>query len=100
MAKLTTVYWRDIPAQIIIKAGRNKAKRQLSDRFLAAIDMAAMHSNALDSNAYLQEWRREGPLECGDDIEAEADKAAEQLEADFNNKKLREIAKNGGRTDG
>ena len=33
MAKLTIVYWRDIPAQVIVKAGRNAAKRQLADRF-------------------------------------------------------------------
>ena len=28
MAQLTIVYWRDIPAQVIVKAGRRSAKRE------------------------------------------------------------------------
>ena len=28
MATLTIVYWRDIPAQVIVKRGRDSAKRQ------------------------------------------------------------------------
>ena len=44
MAKLITVYWRDIPAQVTAKAGRKTAKIQLTDRFQEAIDMAAMRA--------------------------------------------------------
>lgn len=33
MAKLTIVMWRDIPAQVIVKQGRNSAKRPLEERF-------------------------------------------------------------------
>ena len=51
MAKLTIVYWRDIPAQVIVKAGRNAAKRQLADRFQEAIDIAAMRSRAHEAVA-------------------------------------------------
>ena len=36
------VYWRDIPAQIKIKDGRQRKGRPLSDRFGQAIDQAAM----------------------------------------------------------
>ena len=42
MAELTVVYWRDIPAQVIAKAGRKTAKRQLGDRFQDAIDLVEM----------------------------------------------------------
>ena len=31
MAQLTVVYWRDIPAQVIVKQGRQSAKRQLDE---------------------------------------------------------------------
>jgi hypothetical protein len=36
----------DIPAQVIIKKGRQTAKRELSLRFTEAIDMCAMRSGA------------------------------------------------------
>jgi hypothetical protein len=41
MPKLITVYWRDIPSQVIAKKGRSKSKVQLSQRFQEAIDRAA-----------------------------------------------------------
>jgi hypothetical protein len=44
MASLTIIYWRDIPSQVIVKAGRSSAKRELSERFIRAIDAAAMHA--------------------------------------------------------
>lgn len=53
MAKLTVVYWRDIPAQVIVKAGRKNAKRQLDERFEKAIDRAAMRAKLRDSDSYL-----------------------------------------------
>ena len=31
--KLVTVYWRDIPAQVVARVGRGGAKVQLADRF-------------------------------------------------------------------
>ena len=73
MASLTILYWRDIPSQVIVKAGRSSAKRQLSERFIRAIDAAAMHAGAKSDDAYLAEWRRGEPIPCGDDLESEAD---------------------------
>ena len=70
MAQLTIVYWRDIPAQVIAKKGRETAKRHLGERFEQAIDRAAMRANLRDTDAYLGEWRRSEPIECGDDLEA------------------------------
>ena len=46
MAEKVVVYWRDIPAQVIVKAGRKTAKRQLPERFEQAIDRAAMRAEA------------------------------------------------------
>jgi len=76
MADRIIVYWRDIPAQVIVKQGRKSAKRELSLRFTEAIDMAAMRSGAAETDDYLAEWRKGDPLPVGDDLEAEADKAA------------------------
>src|SRR5919201_1282423 len=60
MAQLSIVYWRDIPAQVIVKAGRQAAKRQLTERFEKAIDRAAMKAKLRDTDSYLAEWRRAG----------------------------------------
>ena len=72
MASLTILYWRDIPSQVIVKAGRTAAKRELSERFIRAIDAAAMHAGAKSADAYLDDWRRGEPVPCGDDLENEA----------------------------
>ena len=79
MADLIVVYWRDIPAQVIVRKGRQNAKRELPLRFTEAIDMCAMRVGASDTDAYLAEWRRGEPVDAGDDLEAEADKAAEKI---------------------
>jgi Virulence factor len=83
MAELVIVSWRDIPVQVIVKAGRRTAKRPLPNRFQEAIDRAAMRAGLRDSDAYLAEWRRTAAGPCGDDLEAEAEAAAARLDADY-----------------
>jgi hypothetical protein len=97
MASLTVVYWRDIPAQVIVKAGRQSAKRELSERFIRAIDAAAMRAGAADADAYLAQWRRADPTPCGDDLEAEAEAAAQRLEAEYDTQRLALLAASEGR---
>ncbi|MGR3758414.1 MAG: virulence factor [Tranquillimonas sp.] len=58
MPEVTIVYWRDIPAQVIVGRGRSGAKAALPERFEQAIDRAAMKVGARDSDAYLAEWRK------------------------------------------
>ena len=96
MAQLIVVYWRDIPAQVIVKQGRSMAKRQLTERFEKAIDRAAMRAKLRDTDSYLAEWRRADPVDCGADLEAEAAAAAERLEADYDDARLQRLVENGG----
>ncbi len=96
MARLTIVYWRDIPAQVIVRAGRDNAKRQLSERFEKAIDRAAMRAQLRDTDSYLSEWRRAEPVDCGDDLEAEAEAAAQRLESEYDEDRLRALVSAGG----
>lgn len=58
MADVVIVYWRDIPAQVIVGKGRSAAKVQLPERFEQAIDRCAMKIGAKDADAYLAEWRK------------------------------------------
>ena len=72
MAKLIVISWRDVPAQVLVKKGRETAKVQLSHRFQEAVDRAAMRAGKSGSDAYLADWKRSDPRACGDDIQAEA----------------------------
>mgnify|MGYP003431706012 CR=1 FL=1 len=42
MASLTVISWRDIPAQVVVRRGRETAKVRLSDRFQEALMMKDM----------------------------------------------------------
>lgn len=97
MADLIIVYWRDIPAQVIVRKGRQKAKRELPLRFTEAIDMCAMRVGARDTDAYLTEWRRGDPVPVGDDLESEADKALASIDAEFTDERLKALVKAGGK---
>ncbi|HVJ34744.1 MAG TPA: virulence factor [Terriglobia bacterium] len=96
MASLTIVYWRDIPAQVIVKKGRETAKVQLTERFEKAIDRAAMRANLRDTDSYLAEWRRAAAVDVSDDLQVEADKAAAALEAAYPDDRLKVLVEAGG----
>jgi hypothetical protein len=96
MAELVIVSWRDIPAQVIAKAGRRTAKRELSKRFIEAIDRVAMRTGARGEDAYLADWRRGDPSPCGDDLEAAADEAAARLETEDHDTRLKALVAAGG----
>ena len=72
MANLITLYWRDIPAQVIAEPGRGRqrepGKVELSRPFSIAIEAAAKRDGA-DLNAdFLCEWRRAEPRASGEEL--------------------------------
>jgi hypothetical protein len=97
MASLIITYWRDLPSQVTVKQGRREEKRMLPAKFQEAIDMAAMRAGASDSDAYLADWHRGEPAECGDDLAGEADRAAADIEAAYDSQRLKALIANGGR---
>ena len=100
MGQIVTLYWRDIPAQVVAEKGRGRkreqAKIELHRRFALAIDEAAMRDGADSTDDYLADWRRGSPVECSDDLEAEARRVVERLEAEFDGKLLSELVNSGG----
>jgi Virulence factor len=78
-AELTVISWRDIPAQVTATDGNRTARVELSGRFLTAIDEAAVTAGLVESNVYLEEWRRES-RPCGPDLERETQAEAARLE--------------------
>lgn len=97
MPDVTVVYWRDIPAQVIVGKGRRGAKRQLAERFEQAIDRAAMKVGAKDADAYLAEWRKAAPYPVDGDPDAVADAEAARLDAEYDMARLKALIDNEGR---
>jgi hypothetical protein len=98
MPKLTIIYWRDIPAQVIGQQGRKRHKQELSSRFATAIDRAAMRAGRGSSDAYLEDWRRESHR-CEGDAEQAVNEELARLEARFPDDFLEKVVKAGGRID-
>ena len=99
MATLTIISWRDIPAQVIVKRGRETAKVQLSARFQEAVDRAAMRAGKGSSDAYLADWQRSDPQPCPDDIETVAAAKAAEIEARYTDADLERLIKAQGLAD-
>jgi Virulence factor len=93
--ELTIIRWRQIPAQVVARNGRETAKRELSARFQVAIDRAAMYAGLFGTDEYLAEWVRES-RPCGEDLEAEVDAEAARLESELDSETLNELAAAGG----
>ena len=96
MSQLIVISWRDIPAQVLVKRGREVAKVQLSHRFQEAVDRAAMRAGKGSSDAYLADWQRSAPRPCGDDLKAVAAAEAAVLEARYSDADLDRIIRNKG----
>jgi hypothetical protein len=93
MASLIIISWRDIPAQVIVKRGRETAKVQLSARFQEAVDRAAMRAGRGTSDAYLADWKRSDARPCGDELHAEAAAEAARIEARFSDADLETLVR-------
>lgn len=98
MPDVTIVYWRDIPAQVIVGKGRRGTKRVLPERFEQAIDRCAMKVGARDTDAYLAEWRKAAPVSIDGEAEAVADAEAARLDREFDNERLKALIANSGWT--
>lgn len=97
MPQVVTVFWRDIPAQVIVGKGRRAAKVELSERFVQAIDRCAMKIGASGDDAYLAEWRKAAPVEvAGGDDGAVAAAEAARLEAKYDAAHIRALIANDG----
>ena len=92
------VYWRDIPAQVLIKRGRERGKYLLAHRFQAAIDRAAMRAGKGGSDAYLDEWRRVTAAvpDEGTNAQALAEQLGAAIEAEYSDDQLATLVANKG----
>ncbi len=96
MPEVTIVYWRDIPAQVIVGKGRRGTKAPLPERFEQAIDRAAMKSGASETDDYLAEWRKAPPFEVEGTPDEIARAQAARLEQEFDQDRLKALIDNNG----
>ncbi len=94
-AKLVTIYWRDIPAQVNARTSGQKYQVLLKPRFQRAIDRAAMVAGFTTASEYVNEWRQVsvppvGPMEDAAQVEAD------RLEACFPLDRLNQLVEAGG----
>ncbi len=95
MATLTVIMWRDIPAQVVARHGRQTSKIVLHPRFQVAIDKAASRSGKRAYDDYIEEWRKVQRT-CGDDIEADVRAEADRLDEQYTRHRLAELIMSGG----
>lgn len=96
MPTMTIVYWRDIPAQVIVGKGRRAAKAPLPERFEQAIDRCAMKVGAKDDDAYLSEWRKVDSGEVEGDPQNAAQSTAQKLETEYDTDRIKALIANDG----
>ncbi len=96
MPDVTIVYWRDIPAQVIVGKGRRATKSPLPERFEQAIDRAAMKTGASETDAYLAEWRKAEPFQVEGDEEAVARAETARIVTEYDNQRLKALIDNDG----
>ena len=96
MVDVTIVYWRDIPAQVIVGKGRRGAKKQLPERFEQAIDRAAMKTGAAETDDYLAEWRKAAPYQVEGDPSEVVEAEAARLDAEFDQDRIKALIANDG----
>ncbi|MBO9477031.1 virulence factor [Shimia sp. R11_0] len=96
MPDVTIVYWRDIPAQVIVGKGRRGAKKPLAERFEQAIDRAAMKVGAADTDAYLAEWRKADPYTVEGEPQTILEDEVARLEAEYDRERIKALIANEG----
>jgi hypothetical protein len=97
MVKKILIYWRDIPAQVIVQRGRRREKAQLSSRFQKAIDRAAMRAGKGSSDAYISEWRRESSsVDTDGELLEVAEQEIRRLESEFTDEALLQLIRRNG----
>lgn len=96
MPDVTIVYWRDIPAQVIVGKGRRGSKAKLPERFEQAIDRAAMKVGAAGSDAYLAEWRKAAAYSVDGDQDEIAQSEAVRIDVEYDQARIKTLIANDG----
>ena len=92
MAKVTILYWQDIPSVVEARGEGGRHKIELSQRFQELIDLIAMKKKLAGTDEYLLQWAKGAPEEREGDAASVCQAVAQALEADYEAIKARAIA--------
>jgi hypothetical protein len=92
------VYWRDIPAQIRVRADGKRVSRPLAQRFQVAIDEAAMRAGATGAQDYLDDWHTTDWQSRTGELDEAAESLVNELETQYDSATVRALIANGGYT--
>ncbi|MCZ6676672.1 MAG: virulence factor [Candidatus Poribacteria bacterium] len=87
MAIYQVLYWRDIPAQVRVYAGKKAISRPMPDRFQIEIDRIAMKEGLVGSDDYLEQWNWTEKRERPGDTEAVLNALLQELETEYDERK-------------
>ena len=93
MAKVTILYWQEIPSVVEARDRSGRHKIELSQRFQELIDLIAMKKKLAGTDEYLVQWSKGAPEEREGDPETVAKAVAEDIEARYDAIRADEIAK-------
>jgi hypothetical protein len=96
MPDVTIVYWRDMPAQVIVGRGRKGTKMPLPERFEQAIDRAAMKSGAAESDDYMAGFRKADPYVIDGEASTVAAAEAARIDAEYDQERIKILIANDG----
>ena len=91
------IFWRDIPAQVKVRAGGKRFARKLTERFEQAIDQAAMQAGLAGTDAYLAEWRTSIWNQHEGEPELVANGIVSEIESDYPAERLSGLVETEGR---
>ena len=93
MAKVTILYWQEIPSVVEARDRSGRHKIELSQRFQELIDLVAMKKKMAGTDEYLIQWNKGAPEEHEGNPEAVATAVAENIEARYDAIRAEELAK-------
>lgn len=101
MARLITIYWRDIPSRLVARRGRESIRQNLPVRFQKALQRAALRAGKGSTEQYIEDWRREAcEIEFADANTTLAEHVKQEfdkIDGAYDDERLEQLAKNQGR---
>ena len=93
MARVTILYWQEIPSVVEARDRSGRHKIELSQRFQELIDLVAMKKKLAGTDEYLIQWNKGDPTEREGEPEAVAKAVAEEIEGRYDAIRADELAK-------
>ncbi len=96
------IYWRDVPTQIRLKAGRKRNSAELPQRFQKTMYRAAYRGKSISGDAYSDSFRPSvwqpvaDDLVIGRNLPEITAALIQQIENDYDEQRLNQLALNAG----